>query len=152
MASITYEEIFESFLGEITDYDLAQLQESDADQLMTEYLHKAVYNMHVYALFSSLTLDDDTHMIDYEMAIKWNESADEGFIKNVLGKAMAYEWLSPRLNSVTNTMQFFGGKEQKYYSQSNHMEQLRALKDQLNIDIRALIENRSLLKNTYLEG
>ena len=152
MASIAYNDIFDSFLGEITDYDLATLSESDADQMMTEYLHKAIYNMHIYALFSSVSLDDDTHTITYEMAFKWNESADDGFLKNVLGKAMAYEWVSPKVNSITNLHQFYGGKEQKFYAQSNQLAQLIELKNQLNIDIRALIENRSLLKNAYLGG
>ncbi len=152
MASILYNDIFESFLGEITDYDIAALAESDADQQMTEWLNKAVHNMLIYDLFSSAELDDETQTFEYEMAVGWSENADAGFIKNLLGKAMAYEWISPKVNNINNLYNFFGNSDQKWYSQANQLAQLRGLRDDLNTQIRDLVDNRGLLKNPYLEG
>lgn len=152
MASILYNDIFESFLGEITDYDIAALAESDADQQMTEWLNKAVHNMLIYDLFSSAELDDETQTFEYEMAVGWSENADAGFIKNLLGKAMAYEWISPKVNNIDLLHQFFGNSESKYYAQANQLAQLKDLKANLMTEIRDLVDNRGLLKNSYLEG
>lgn len=152
MASILYNDIFESFLGEITDYDLAALAESDADQQMSEWLNKAVHNMFIYDLFSSAELDNDTQTFKYEMAVGWSEAADAGFIKNLLGKAMAYEWVSPKVNNIDLLHQFFGNSESKFYAQQSQLAQLRGLRDDLNTQIRDLVDNRGLLKNSYLGG
>ena len=56
MTSIDYKDIFESFLGNITDYNFANLSISDSYQLMAETLHKAVSNPFVYRIFSSASL------------------------------------------------------------------------------------------------
>ena len=56
MTSIDYTVIFESFLGDITDYDFANLSMSDSFFLMTEYLHKALAETYVRRLFSSITI------------------------------------------------------------------------------------------------
>lgn len=152
MASIPYNDIFESFLGEITDYDLASLAESEADQQMTEWLNKAIHNMFVYSLFSSVELDDEVQTFTYEMAIEWSEQADEGFIKNLLGKAMAYEWISPKVNNIDLLHQFFGNSESKFYAQQSQLQQVKDLKANLATEIRDLVDNRGLLKNEYLEG
>ena len=152
MASLLYTDIFEYFLGEITDYNLAALPETDADAMMTEYLHKALANAYVFNLFADATLDDDIQTLTYDMNITWTDSFDADFVKNILGKAMAIEWVSPQINSLTNIQQFFGSTDRKFYAQSNHLAQLKELKSELNTEMRNLIENRGLLKNSYLEG
>ena len=152
MASIPYNDIFECFLGEITDYDLAGLAESEADQMMSEWLNKAVHNMFIYDLFSTAELDDDVQMFTYEMSIEWSEKADEWFVKNLLGKAMAFEWISPKVNNIDLLHQFFGNSESKFYAQQAQLAQLKELKAELMTEIRNLVDNRSLLKNSYLEG
>ena len=152
MSSIPYNDIFESFLGEITDYDLASLAESEADQQMTEWLNKAIHNMFIYSLFTSVELDNDIQTLTYEMANSWSDKADEGFVKNLLGKAMAYEWVSPKVNNIDLLHQFFGNSESRYYAQANQLAQLKDLKVNLATEIRDLVDNRGLLKNEYLEG
>ncbi len=152
MTSINYDDIFNSFLGEITDYDIAALSESDADEMMTEWLHKAIYNPHITDLFSSVTLDDETHILTYEMRTARDDILDKGFVINLLGKAVAYEWISPQVNNVTNLQQFFGSADQRWFAQSAHLSQLRTLKSDLNLQMRSLVDNRSLHHNEYLEG
>jgi len=152
MSSLTYTDIFEYFLGEVTDYNLAALSETDADTIMTEFLHKALSNAYVFNLFSSAVLDDDVQTLTYEMNFVWENNVDNDFVKNILGKAMAIEWVSPQINSLTNIQQFFGDNDKKFYSQSTHLAQLKELKSNLITEMRNLIENRGLLKNVYLEG
>ena len=113
MASIDYTEIFESFLGNVTDYDFVNLSMSDSFVLMTEYLHKALAETYLRRLFSSLTLDDASQTLTYEMVYVIEDESDREFIINAIAKWMVYEWLHKEVRSKTNTAQFFGGKEQK---------------------------------------
>ena len=152
MASVSYDEIFQNFLGSITDYDIqVNLSPSDSYSLMTEYLHKAVSDHYVRHLFSSASLDDDVQVFTYEIAEPIEEDVDKEFIINALQKWMVYEWLHKQVRSVLNTAQFFGGKEQKFYSQSNHLAELRALQDDAYSEARRFILDRGYISNSYLK-
>jgi len=152
MTSIDYTVIFESFLGDITDYDFANLSMSDSFFLMTEYLHKALAETYVRRLFSSITIDDETQTISFEMSHVIEEEADKEFIISALAKWMIYEWLHKEVRSKTNTAQFFGGKEQKFYSQAQHIAELRGLQDDSYKEARMFIQDRGWISNSYLEG
>lgn len=152
MASVTYESIFNLFLGSITDYKLASLEENDAADLMVEYLHKALSASYLRRIFSSIILDDEEKLITYEMAQATDSDADSEFVSNAIAKWMVYEWIHNQLNSVVNTSQFFGGAEQKYYSQANHMTELRELHDLLYKEARHFVMDRGWIHNSYLGG
>ena len=151
MTSVTYESIFNLFLGSITDYKLASLDESDAMALMTEYLHKSLAESYVSRIFKTLSMDDDNHTMTYELAYAPNGD-EANFVVNALSKWMVYEWLHNQVRSVVNTAQFFGGSEQKYYSQSNHLSELRALQDDAYHEARFFIQDRGWISNSYLGG
>ena len=146
MASVNYEAIFKMFLGSITDYKLASLEEEDANTLMTEYLHKALSETYLNRIFTSYELDDEA------MAFTYTLDANDDFVCNAIAKWMVYEWLHNQVNSVVNTAQFFGGAEQKYYSQSAHLSELRALRDDAYKEARFFIQDRGWIKNSYLGG
>lgn len=151
MASVNYKEIFSLFLGSITDYKLASLEEEDANTLMTEYLNKALAASYLNHLFSSFTLDDGTQTFTYTLAHATTND-ETGFVCNAIAKWMVYEWLHNQVRSVVNTAQFFGGSEQKYYSQSAHLAELRALQDDAYKEARFFIQDRGWINNSYLGG
>ena len=113
MTSIDYEEIFENFLGNITDYDFANFSISESFSIMTEYLHKALAEAYLRRIFSSITIDDVSQTITFEMAYATDENADNEFVINAISKWMVYEWLQKDVRSKNLTLQFFGTKEQK---------------------------------------
>ena len=127
MASLSYDEIFSDFLGSVTDYGLASIDIDDMYGLMTEYLHKTLSLSYVRRLLSSVSLDDTIQEITFEVAYPVDDTADIDFIKYILSKGMVIEWLKPQVRSRLNIAQFFGGKEQKYYSQAQHISELRGL-------------------------
>ena len=150
MTSVSYDEIFSNFLGSITDYDLqVNLSPSDSYGLMTEYLHKTVADQYVKHLFNSVALDDDVQMLTFEMA---NGDDDIEFVVMAISKGMVYEWLHKEVRSRLNTAQFFGGKEQKYYSQAQHISELRGLQDDAFKEARRFIQDRGFISNSYLGG
>lgn len=152
MTSLKYDDIFSSFLGDITDYDLVNLSITDATELMTEYLHKAVAETYVKRLFSSVELADDVQTMTFEMKRVSDENLDKEFVTHMLGKWMTYEWIHKQVRSVLNTAQFFGGAEQKWFAQANHLSQLKELQEQIYSEARNFIRDKGYIENSYLEG
>lgn len=79
-------------------------------------------------------------------------TADEDlhFVIEVISLGMVAEWLEPQVNSVLNTLQMFSGKEEKFYSQSNHLSELRGLLKDVQLKQRKIIRDRGYISNTYL--
>ena len=152
MASLSYDEIFSDFLGSVTDYDLASVNIDDMYGLMTEYLHKALSQSYVRRLFTTINFDDVVQNLSFEMNNGVDDTADLDFVKYILSKGMVVEWLKPQVRSKVNIAQFFGGKEQKYYSQSQHLSELRGLLEDTQLEMRKAIRDRGYIYNPYLEG
>ena len=55
MTSISYEDVFSYFLGNITDYQIAELDAGNANEVMKEYLQKTLADPKIYT-YSLLSL------------------------------------------------------------------------------------------------
>ena len=152
MTSLQYEDIFSYFLGYVTDFHIMNLTEDNAYSLMSEYMHKAASKPYVRRLFSTAIFDDDVEEFTYELKYQTDDDSDYDFTLDLLSKAMVIEWLQPQVKSKVNTMQFFGGKEQNFYSQANHVSELRGLLEDITLEVRKMIRDRGYIHNTYLDG
>ena len=152
MSSLKYDVIFSKFLGNVTDYDFTRLSISDSYEIMTEYLHKSLSESYVNRLFSSYEIDDETNTLTFEMKNPQSEETDLEFISSALAKWMVYEWLHKQVRSIVNTSQFYGGAEQKMFSQAQHISELRGLMDDTYKEARFFIQDRGYIKNSYLGG
>jgi len=149
MTSVNYTQIFETFLGNITDYNFTNLSISDSYSLMTEYLHKVVAETYLRRIFSSIKLDDEVQTVSF--SLKYSDGEDETeFVINAISKWMVYEWLQKQVRSVDLTAQYFGSKESKYYSQSAHLSELRGLLDDAYKEARFFVGDRGYINNSYL--
>lgn len=152
MTSLKYDDIFSSFLGDVTDYNIVNLSITDATELMQEYLHKALSETYVRRLFSSVELADDVQTMMFELKRIGDETADKEFVTHMLGKWMTYEWIHNQVRSVLNTAQFFGGAEQKMFSQAQHLSELKELQEQIYSEARNYIRDAGYISNSYLDG
>lgn len=152
MTSINYDTIFENFLGEITDYDFANLSMEESYSLMIEYLHKALSETYFRRIFSIINLDDDAHLVSYEMVYSVDENSDEEFVINTMVKGMVYAWSSKLVRSRDLTDYLLGTKETKFYSQSAHLSELQNLRDSSYKEFRNAIQDRGWIHNSYLGG
>ena len=152
MTSTSYDAVFDKFIGSVTDFDLTSMDTSDAYSLMTEYLHKALSETYLRRLFETVGLDDDVQVLTFTLKILTEDEGDLEFVTSAIAKWMVYEWLHNQVNSKTNTMQLLAGKEQKFYSQSNHIAELRALQDDALKEARLFITDRGITYNSYLGG
>lgn len=136
-----YSKIYDRALAKITDYDLAFMPDADFQLMLKGWLHSAIAKFRKCA--SDLSDRDD------ELATFNVDLVDEEI--EILGLLVVGEWLEPQVNSVNVTLQMFGGKEEKYYSQSSHLATIKALRDDTRTEARKLMRDYTYAHSSYFE-
>lgn len=147
-----YEKIYSCFLGKITDYKFLELEESDAINLMNGYMRSVTARPYVRRLFSSIEFDDYAEVVNFKLKTSVDETSDEDFVTEILGQGMVIAWLEPQVKSVLNLSQFFGGKEQKWFSQAQHVNELQAMLKTAKSELRRMICDYGYVNNSYVNG
>ena len=112
----SYEKIYNRFLSRTTDFNLAELDDYTLNEMLKNWLCSAIIKARTE---SDLSRDDENEVFV-------NELTDLDI--ELLAMGMTLAWLDQTLNSTELTLQFLGGKEEKFYSQSAHISELRALR------------------------
>lgn len=123
-----YSTVYKKFLNKISDVKLLELSDNDIQEMLYEWLTSSIAKFKKCQ--NDLSDRDDVlqqfniDLLDIEIEI--------------LSTLMVKEWLEPQLNSTLLTSQFFGSKEEKFYSQANQLEQLLALSKKSELEARKL--------------
>lgn len=149
MTSIEYSKIYSRFYSRVKAYDLVELPDDEITELLYEWLHSSISNPYVRRLFKTLSLDDEIQTLTYEMKTQTEEEADKEFVTEILSIGLVIQWLEPKINNIVNIAQVFSSSSAKFYSQANHLEELRAMYDSLKILQRRLIADRGYIWNSY---
>ena len=152
MTSLTYDVIYSRLFSKIEAYDFIELSEEELNDFLCNWIHSASANPYVRRLFSSFVLDDEILTVSYEMKYSVDEFSDKEFVLEILSLGMGLAWLEPKINSINNIAQMFGSKEEKFYSQSQHLSELRGLKNDFKKQQRRMISDRGYAWNSYLDG
>lgn len=163
MLSISYEEVFSRFYTKVEAYDLMNLFKDVKMQnaILCSWLHSALSAPYVFRLFSIITLPEEDNIedlsnidnkIDFELEYSINDYSDKNFIIEVLSYGIALAWIEPKVNSLINVSQMFGSSAEKWYAQANHLNEIRALRDDIEKKQRSLIRDRGYINNDYLDG
>lgn len=112
----SYEKIYNRFLSRTTDFNLAELDDYTLNEMLKNWLCSAIIKTRTK---SDLSRDDENEVFI-------NELSDLDI--ELLAMGMTLAWLDQTLNSTELTLQFLGGKEEKFYSQSAHISELRNLR------------------------
>ena len=136
----SYETIYNRALSKLEDYDLAQLPEEDLERMLNGWMMSAI------AKFRKC--QSDLKQRDEENKTFLVDLLDEEV--EILALLTATEWLESQINSITLTKQFFGGKEEKWFSQSQHLSTLMALRDSNRLEARKLMRDFTYSHNSYL--
>lgn len=150
MPSLDYERFYSKFRLKASAYDLIDMNDDDVSVFLCEWLHSSINKPYIRRLFASLTLDDLLQEMKFEMKYSTDDDFDEEFIMDIVGIGMVIEWITPKINSLNNIVQVFGSKEEKFYSQSNHLNELRNLKKSLINEQQSIIKERGYIWNSYL--
>jgi len=147
----TYNDIYSRFLIKIRDYKFAELPEPNATEQMLEWLRSALSQPYIIRIFESFSADDEIAEIDYTLTSSVNEYTDKNFVEELLGCQMICEWLSPILRTTTLLNQMItNSKEQKYYSQSAHISELRGILEDAENKVRSMLRDKGYIWNPYL--
>ena len=121
-----YEKIYERFLNSVNDFNLAELDDHTLNEMLKDWLNKAVVRTRTS---SNLVRDNENE--------EFNSDLSDLDIE-LLALGMKLAWLDQTLGSTELTLQFIGGKEEKYYSQANHISELRALREDTKLEMQNL--------------
>lgn len=136
----SYEEIYNLASNKITDPEIALLSQEDIEELFHGYLISAIPKFRKCKNDLS-NRDDELRQFNVDLL---------DVEKEILAILVAREWLQPQLYSALLTKQVFSDKEQKYYSQSSHISELRALDETLKIDAQKLSRDYTYGNSEYL--
>lgn len=147
----SYETIFNAFLRKIDDVELANQIESDSQYVIEDmigWLHSAVAKLGNIDC-DSLVLDDDAEtMTAYDTSN--NEVDLSEFAIEAYSIGMQIEWLTPIVNRTTSLKQVFGGKEEKYYSQQQHLTAMIAMLNDAKQNLQRMIIDHGFKNNSYI--
>ncbi len=153
MTSISYDEVYSRFYTKVEAYDLIdERYQNIYSELMCNWLHSALTYPHIRKMFSSVAFDDEEEEITCELSYVIDEASDRDFIIDLLSYGMVYGWVQPKVNSIIHIKQTFGTSDEKFYSQSQHLSELRGLRDDTEKKIRDMTSSRGFLNNPYLDG
>lgn len=132
-----YEKIYERFLNSVNDFNLAELDDYTLNEMLKDWLHKAVVR--------TRTSSDLSHNNENE---EFNSDLSDLDIE-LLALGMKLAWLDQTLGSTELTLMMVGGKEEKWYSQSAHITELRALREDTKLEMQKLHSYNTYTNNSY---
>ena len=136
-----YEKIYNRFSQKITDFNLAEIDDNSLEKMLLSWLNSSIVN--VRKREHDLSLRDDELM-------EFQEDLSDLEIE-MLALGMKLAWIDQYLNSTELVLQFIGGKEEKYYSQANHVAELRELRKDTLREMNSLHNYDTYAKNSYFD-
>ena len=134
-----YSTLYERALSKLEDPTLLQLPEEDLEQMLHDYM--------LSAIAKHRKCEHDLSDRDEELK-QFNSDLTDLEVE-ILAILMLREWISVRLHSVTNVLQVFSGKETKWFSQAQHIAELRAMDDALKLEAQQLSRDWTYQNNDY---
>jgi hypothetical protein len=136
-----YEKIYNRFSLKITDFNLTEIDDYSLGEMLLGWLNSSIVN--VRKREHDLSLRDDEIQ-------EFNEDLSDLEIE-LLALGMKLAWIDQYLNSTENVLQFIGGKEEKYYSQANHIAELRELRKDTVREMQSLHNYDTYTNNSYFD-
>lgn len=136
-----YEKIYNRFSQKITDFNLIEVDDYSLDGMLLGWLNSSIVN--VRKRDRNLSLRDDEVQ-------EFQEDLSDLEIE-MLALGMKLAWIDQYLNSTENVLQFIGGKEEKYYSQANHISEIRELRKDTLREMNSLHNYDTYVNNSYFD-
>lgn len=135
-----YETVYGRFLNQMTDFNLAELDDHTLNEMMKDWLHSAIVKTRTS---SDLSARDD------EGEVFNNDLSDLDI--ELLAMGMKLSWLEQRINSTEFTNLFVAGKEEKFYAPANQLAELRGMREDLRLEMKRLHSYDTYTNNSYFD-
>ena len=137
----SYEALYNRALAQITDPLLVQIPEEDLENMLHDWLMDAIIEP-VVGEYDFSDRDEEAKQFNFDISER---------DQKILSIHMVRGWLAPQIRSVTLTSQVFGGKEEKFYAQSNQLAEMRALDADLQRQADLLFCRGTYLDSDYFD-
>ena len=134
-----YEKIYNRFLSRTTDFNLVEMDDYTLNEMLKSWLQSAIIKTRTS---TNLSRNDEDEVFETDLTALDIE---------LLAMGMTLAWLDQTLNSTELTLQFLGGKEEKFFSQSAHISELRALRTDTLREMHQLHTYDTYLNNDYFD-
>lgn len=135
----SYNDVYGRFLNTTTDFDLAELDDITLSDMLKGWLRSAIVKVRTSG---DLSRNDETGTFN-------NDLSDLDI--ELLAIGMRLSWLDQRINSTEYTNLFVGGKEEKFYSPSSQLSELRALRADTLRELHQLYTYSTYTDNSYFD-
>ena len=137
----SYETVYNRFVQKITDFNIVELDDYSLDNMLDGWLKSAIVR--------TRKCEHDLSQRDEELQ-EFTEDLSDLEIE-LLALGMVDAWVTPMLNSTELTLQFLGGKEEKFYSQAQQMAELRNIKKENSLEMNRLHNYYTYTNNSYFD-
>lgn len=134
-----YEKIYNRFSQKITDFNLTEVDDYSLDEMLQSWLNSSIVRIR--------KCQHDLSKRDDEIQ-EFEEDLSDLEIE-LLAMGMVDSWVSQYLQSTELVSQFIGGKEEKFYAQSSHIAELRAVKEQNILEMNRLHNYFTYTNSSY---
>lgn len=133
-----YDVVYNRFLNKCSDFNLADLDDYTLNEMMKDWLDSAIIRARTS---SDLSVRDD------EAEAFENDLSDQDV--ELLAMGMVLAWLDQRIQSTEYTNLFIGGKEQKFFSPSQQLTELRNLRADILREMQQIHCYNTYTNNSY---
>ena len=133
-----YEKVYERFFNRTTDFNLSELDDYTLNEMIKGWLHSAIVNVRTSTDLSVRNDEDEVFESDLS-----NQDIE------LLAMGMTIAWLDQRINSTEYTNLFVAGKEEKFYSPSQQLSELRALREDIRLEMKRLHSYGTYTNSSY---
>ena len=135
----SYDVVYKRFLNSTTDFNLAEFDDYTLNEMMKEWLCSAVVKVRTS---SDLSRDDEDEVFNKDLSDLDIE---------LLAMGMRLGWLDQRINSTEYTNLFVAGKEEKFYSPSSQLSELRSLRADTLREMQQLYTYSTYNNDSYFD-
>ena len=135
----SYSQVYSRFLNSMTDFNLAELDDYTLNEMLKAWLHSAIVKTRTS---SDLSRDDENEVFNRDLSDLDIE---------LLAMGMRLSWLDQRINSTEYTNLFVGGKEEKFYSPSSQLSELRTLRAETLREMQQLYTYSTYSNDSYFD-
>lgn len=128
-----FSEVYDLFLGQIDDFELASVQGEELDFVLKRYLLNGLPELNQSML--------NLNIIDFE---KSNFGAELTFVeKSIVSKAMKLEWLREKLNSAELMAKSIGDRDFNSVQGYGYLKEIGNVEKELQKDVKQYVINHS---------
>ena len=134
MANTTLQDVYDSFLSKITDYDYLKLSEEDLNEELAMKLKSAIAK---FIIADDIEINEITETFNRELSYLEIE---------ILAYGMVLSWVEPLVNNVETMKQRLSSKDFSVYSQAKHLAELNEVRIRANREFNYWINRYSSFK------